>query len=80
MPCGTPCSESHCQACHKDMPSGAAYAYCFECGHVWQTSAEFLAHWRSTWEGLSIHPDIRADLETVRPEEIFICPCCSHDL
>lgn len=70
-----------CEACGKPMPMDAfAYLTCGECWHVWYSEEEFLEHWRSTWRDLHLSTGDWQDLMSVKAEEIFACPCCSHDL
>jgi len=73
---------SYCLACGKYLPYEKDwFAACGECGHVWGSADDLLSHWRKSWEGnkyLSVG-DFQ-DLMAVKAEDIFVCPCCAHDL
>lgn len=75
----------HCFGCNLDQRRGRCYVVCFECGHGYWTKLHLLAaHWRRDWQARRWAPPgtprSRWPLHWVRPSDIAICPCCTHDL
>lgn len=85
----------HCVACGQRSPRRAA-VQCGECAHAWRWAWLLSAHrlWRDLRFGPTL-PDgwggrapwwrldrwaalVRQGIR--RPSEIWVCPCCAHDL
>lgn len=63
-----------CYSCGAFDPPPPWFTYCGECGHVWKTEADLIAH------DFRVHIALDPAAEPRKVEDIHTCPCCAHDL
>jgi hypothetical protein len=78
--------STFCQACGVRLPARYRYA-CGECWHVWRTGWHLIAADLGVWwrmdvaDGHSLRSRLwRAAARVRRAKNIYVCPCCAHDL
>jgi hypothetical protein len=73
----------HCAFCHKKVPIPFRI-HCAECGHTWRWGWQLSLHdtrryWEMTRGGWRWW-QVLERFSPRRPSNIWVCPCCSHDL
>lgn len=87
---GPACERVHCWGCGRDGPERWAMS-CGECFHSWRWKWLLVPHDAWKWWKVSRqsrlcldmgYPSLRLwqRIRFRRPSEIWVCPCCAHDL